>query len=740
MALDVKKFLGRFVGEARDHVARLEAGLTVLESGSADGETINALFRSAHTIKGSSRMLKLASITDTAHQLEEVLGALRESRITHTPELGSLLMRAVDAINALVERVETVGTELPPPDQALCAALNRAAAGASTPPPSSLPSGAGESDDQPSAPPSNPLSPRAGESDDKPSATPVAVGRGGGSAADTVRVRVDKLDDLVKLMGEVVSNQVQLRQRALEARALDRTVQALLAVGSVSPEWVDSAQALHRFAQMLRDDVQEQERLTDHLSDQALIMRMLPLSRVFDPAARMARELARSLGKDVRCEVSGGEIELDRQMIDRLNDVLTHLLRNAVDHGLESPEERLAAGKAPISRLSLTARQEGAGVVVQIADDGQGLNREKILAKAVQKGLIDPGHSAALTDDQAAELIFQPGLSTSAMITDLSGRGVGMDVVKRTIVDELHGAISVSSHAGAGTVFAFKLPLSLVMMRVLLFQSAQQVFGLAAHHVVELVRITTAETLTVVGRPALVLRNEFVPLMPLSELLGLPGDQTAGDERLLVVVIGVHQAKLGLVIDRLLDERDRVIKPLPEHLRHSSLVGGIVVTGANELVSILQAPALLDAARRARSESIVRSASSDRTPSHRPQAYHILVVDDSLNTREIEREVLEACGYRVTLAEDGLDGWRKAVSGQFDAVLTDVEMPGLDGFSLTAKLRENEKYQSTPIIIITSREKEEDRRRGVQVGADAYIVKGDFEQSNLAGTLRNLLG
>ncbi|MDQ5911503.1 MAG: two-component system, chemotaxis family, sensor kinase CheA, partial [Pseudomonadota bacterium] len=693
MALDVKKFLGRFVGEARDHVARLETGLTALENGAADGEAINALFRSAHTIKGSSRMLKLASITDTAHQLEEVLGALREGRIVHTPELGSLLMRAVDAILVLVEQVESIGTELPPPDQALCEALSRAAVGASTPPPNPLPEST--SDDTPSTPPLSPLPPVAGESTSKTPSPLVGEGRGGGSAADTVRVRLGKLDDLVKLMGEVVSNQVKLRQRALEARTLDRALQSLLAVCGACPEFAESALVLHRFAETLRDDVQEQERLTSRLSDQALIMRMLPLSQVFDPAARMARELARSLGKDVRCEVGGGEIELDRQMIDRLNDVLTHLLRNAVDHGLESTEKRRAAGKSPISRLSLTARQEGAGVVVEIGDDGQGLNREKILAKAMQKGLIDPGHSAALTDDQVAELIFQPGLSTSAIITDLSGRGVGMDVVKRTIVDELHGAISVASRQGGGTVFAFKLPLSLAMMRVLLFQSADQVLGLAAHHVVELVRVSAGDTLTVVGRPALVLRNEFVPLIPLTELLGRSAAENTGDDRLLVVVIGVNQAKLGLVIDRLLDERDMVIKPLPEHLRNVGLVGGIVVTGANELVSVLQAPALLDAARRARRETILHGATPDRTPSRSLQAYHILVVDDSLNTREIEKEVLEACGYRVTLAEDGLDGWRKAVAGRFDAVLTDVEMPGLDGFSLTARLRENEKYQST---------------------------------------------
>lgn len=749
MALDVKKFLGRFVGEARDHLARLEAGVAALDSGAADGETVNALFRSAHTIKGSSRMLKLAPITETAHQLEEVLGALRDGKLAHSPDLGSLLMRGVDAISALVEQVETTGSELPPPDLALCNALGRAATGEAISASPLFPTPSHTEEDAPAVKLSSP--PAEPERGTEPLPVPATLDALPVSRLpDTVRVRLDKLDDLVKWMGEVISSQVKLHQRMLEARALDRAVQSLLIASGPHPpvELVEQAQTLHRFVVALRDDVQEQERLTSGLNDRALVMRMLPLNIIFDPVARTVRELAHSLGKDVRCEVNGGEIELDRQIIDRLSDALTHILRNAVDHGLESPDERRALGKSPVSRIRLTARHDGAGVAIEIADDGRGLDRAKILAKAVQKRLIDPIHAATLTDDQVAELIFQPGLSTSAIITDLSGRGVGLDAVKRTLIDDLHGAVSVSSLPGQGTAFIFQLPLSLALIRVLLFEAAGQTFGLVAHHVTELIRVPPAATILVAGRPALVLHNEFVPLIPLTELLGLPeseaGQDAAArggrDDTHLVVVIGVRQAKLGLVIDQLLDEQDRVIKPLPEHLRGAGLVGGLVVTGANELISILQAPALLEAARRTRRAATVRHLPEASAPSRHGRDYHLLVVDDSLNTREIEKEVLEACGYRVTLAEDGLDGWQKAVGGRFDAVLTDVEMPGLDGFSLTAKLRENAKYQTTPIVIITSREKEEDKRRGIQVGADAYIVKGDFDQSSLVSTLRNLLG
>lgn len=361
-------------------------------------------------------------------------------------------------------------------------------------------------------------------------------------------------------------------------------------------------------------------------------------------------------------------------------------------------------------------------------------------------GLIDESTSLRLDDAQVADLLFQPGFSTSAIITELSGRGVGMDVVKRAITEDLQGSVTIASRPGIGTTLTLMLPLSLALMRVLLFESAGQCFGLGAPHIHELLRTRRAETIQVAGRPAVVRRNELVPLIPLAELLDLPSvipsstpqHHEGADATLLVIIIGVRQAKLGLVVDTLIDERDMVLKPLPAHLRTAGgLVGGMVVTGSNTLISLLHAPALLDAARRLRGESIAAAA---QTVAHTQTTQHILVVDDSLNTREIEKEVLEASGYRVTLAEDGLDAWQKALGGRFDAILTDIEMPRLDGFSLTAKLRETERYRTTPIVILTSRQTQEDKQRGIQVGADAYIVKGDFDQSSLVQTLRNLLG
>ncbi|MDO8775062.1 MAG: hybrid sensor histidine kinase/response regulator [Burkholderiaceae bacterium] len=717
MALDFKKFVVRFIEEAREHINRLGDGLAALESGSADKESINAIFRSAHTLKGSSRMLKLSPITETAHHLEDVMGALRDGSLPFSPGLGQLLYRAVDAIAGLVDQLaETAdASSLPAADKALCTALVQAVPGQGA---------VAETLAATEAPPPAQIAPVAARS-----AEPKL------KASETVRVRLNKLDELIKLMGEVVSSHARMRQRLLDVRGIERE---LAERGDTH-----AAASLHRFALTLKDDVQAQEVLMDELHDKTLLMRMLPLAIVFEPATRMVRELARSVGKQVECVVIGAEIELDRQMIDKLADPIIHLIRNGIDHGLETPDQRTAAGKTAQGRLTLSARQDGGWVVIEISDDGAGISLAAVRDKAVKKGFVSAEKAAALTDQEAIDLIFLPGFSTSSIITDLSGRGVGMDVVKQCVLDELQGSVNVETRSGAGTTFALRLPLSLAVMRVLLVQVDGLPFGFTAQYVAELLRLPRAAQLTVAERNAVIIRNEFVPVVPLAELLHIPAHlarpretQIAHPKDMLLVVLRIRNEKIAVQVDDLLDERDMVIKPLPEHLRKLPMVSGMVTTGKNELVGVLHAPALLDATRRIRNKAVRAEAATRAEETF----YNILVVDDSLNTREIEKDVLEAHGYRVTLAEDGQDGLRKAMDGDFDAVLTDVEMPNMDGFSLTARLRQEEKYRTTPIVIITSREKEEDKQRGVQVGADAYIVKGDFDQNSLVDTLRTLLG
>lgn len=716
MALDIKKFIGRFVEEAKDHLGRMSSGLSLLEQGAASTEEVNSLFRSAHTLKGSSRMLRLEPITQLAHSLEDLLSALREQQVQVNHAVMDALYQGVDALSDQVEQLIQQGqvADLSTTQSQLCQRLSGLAEGKEVLADAAVSPAPIESE-QPRG-----LDPEAERS------TPSL------STSDTVRIKLTKLDELIKLMGELISSHAGMRDMAATAQRIEKKLQQQLEG--------ELPLAMRQFSRDMRDIVLLQDNLTQELHDKALQLRMLPMAIVLDPAARLVRDMARTLGKQVECRVYGSEIELDRQMIDQLADPVIHLLRNALDHGIETPDVRQKAGKAAQGLLQIRARQDAGWVVLDIRDDGAGLSIDAIREKALKKSLFSSAELEEMSDQQITDLIFMPGFSTSAIITEVSGRGVGMDVVKRSIVDELQGVISIQTGRGEGTCFTLRLPLSLAIMRVLLIRAGAQVLGFTAQYVSELLSMAATALIRVADRNAVIIRNEFVPVIKLAELLNLPQETAPkkslnrDSKHLLLLVIRVHTEKLAVQIDELLDERDLVIKQLPEHLRSNQLISGMVTTGQNQLVNLIHVPYVLEMARKTRQSTSTAVSSEHAKPKQR-----ILVVDDSLNTREIERDVLEAWGYHVTLAEHGADGLQKALAEDFDAVLTDVEMPIMDGFTLTARLRENDNYRNKPIIIITSREKDSDRRRGIEVGADAYIVKGSFDQTSLVDTLKVLL-
>ena len=730
MAIDLTKFILRFVEEARDHLGKMAEGIAILEQGSDDAELINALFRSAHTIKGSSRMVKLITISETAHSVEDLLSALRDGKLQFSPTVGQALYLGLDGITKLVDRVadQPDNPDLPAVDKQLCNTLTAAMSTQPTTAEKSIPDSTSDVVEAP-------------DNVDIPEVSAASVPEAKLKTADTVRVKLTKLDELIKLMGEVVSSHTRMRQRLRDLHKLEQCLTSTHTNDNFKRE-------LSIFGRALNDDVLAQNLLMDELHDKTLVMRMLPLAVIFDSAGSLIREQARSLGKQVECVINGSEIELDRQIIDQLSDPIIHLLRNSLDHGLELPEQRVAAGKPAIGRITLTACQDGGWVLIEISDDGAGINVSLVKEKAIRKGILSAEAASSLSQEDIINLIFLPGFSTSSIITDMSGRGVGMNVVKSSIVDDLQGTISVSTQLGQGSTFSLRLPLSLAVMRVLLVEVDGLPFGFTSQHIASLVRVPKGSLMVVTaGRNAVVIDNEFVPVVALADLVKIPNTLSspkkitaASSSDLLLIIVQVRNQKMALIVDELLDEYDMVIKQLPDHLCQNPLVSGMVITGKRELVNVLHAPTLFDMSQQ------LQRASKDISSSVNPELggrdkTNILVVDDSLNTREIEKDLLETYGYRVTLAEDGLDALEIiARSDVFDAVLTDVEMPNMDGFTLTAKLREDENYRNTPIIIITSREQEEDKRRGIKVGADAYIVKSDFEHTGLVDTLRSLLG
>lgn len=750
MAFDHSKFLIRFVEEAREHCLRIGEGLLNLETNPEDAELVNALFRSAHTIKGSSRMMKLSGVTELAHRMEDILDSARSGQLSIADVSADLLFSANKALQGMLDQI-CAGNKNPETPEELCAQMVALLENQGQPETQSL-----QQSPKPSAAETSPEPPATKTSTETvvteiaqqqitTAKEPQAVVKK--EASDYLRIKAQKIDELIGLMGEIVSEHSRFKKQVSRWDELLRkqskyqqTVAGVMNRLQADQEdtfilqqaGVELQEFVKATARELKGTVLLQNHLIDDLQQTSLEMRMLPLTTIFEPLRHTVRELAQEFGKPLNFTIEGGETELDRKIIDRLGDSLIHLIRNALDHGLEPTEERLAAGKPPKGNLSLSACFDSGCVTILLSDDGRGIQRSKVREKALSKRMFDENTVKTMPDSDLVNLIFAPGFSTSPIVTDISGRGVGMDVVKKSITNDLKGAIFVDSTEGKGTVFHLRLPLNLAVFPLFMVTAANKTCAVPATSIVEILSVCTDEVIDIVGKRAVSLREQLIPVERLSLLLGLDDSGQHPDE-LLIVIVRDGEYKLGLIVDELLGQQDMVVKPLPDHMRNLKLVSGVTIGGHGLIINLLNIPSLLQAARKVvATVPAVREARANST-------YNILVVDDSYNTREIEKSILEANGYHVETAVDGEDGYAKTRETLYDLVITDVEMPNLDGFSFTEKLRADERYRLIPVIIVTSRAKDEDKKRGIQAGANAYIIKGAFDQTNLIETVESLL-
>jgi two-component system chemotaxis sensor kinase CheA len=731
MAFDHSKFLARFVEEAREHCSRISDGLLNLEKSPGDTELINGLFRSAHTIKGSSRMMKLSGVTELAHNMEDVLDAVRGGKINLSASVSDALFRGIDALLAMLDRITAGDTSVGAPD-ALCEELAQAAAS-----PSDAAEPTSQAEPVPSLPSVDNAPTVAG-----PAPLPAAAK---GRQVDYLRINAAKLDELIRLMGEIVSEHGRFRRHIGRLGEIERAtarhfkiVAGKLQAGNNEQEpLIDAGAALQlslrQSVRAMSDASLMQDHLVADLQETSLRMRMQPLSTVFDPLRRTVRDLAHEQGKDIDFVVEGGDTELDRKIIDRIGDSLMHMIRNSLDHGVESAEERVAAGKPPKGTINLSAFYDSGCVTISLSDDGRGLSVDRIREKALARQLFAADTLAGMSRAEITDLIFMPGFSTSPIITDLSGRGVGMDVVRKSIVEELKGAIIVETEEGEGTTFLLRLPLNLAVFPLFFLSANGKICALPATSLVEMLSIQRGEIIEIVNKRAIRLREQIIPVESLAALLGLAKETTEAGE-VSIVIIRDGEEKLGLEVDEIIGREEMVVKPLPPHLQSLRMVSGVTIGERDSIINVLHVPELIRQAREIGEPGRLRPAAREE------HAATVLVVDDSINTREIEKSILEAYGYTVITAEDGQEALEKTRETLYDLVVTDVEMPRLDGFSLTERLRADDRYRNVPVIIVTSREKDEDKRRGIQVGANAYIVKGAFDQSNLIETVRSLIG
>jgi two-component system chemotaxis sensor kinase CheA len=798
MKFDRSLFIGKFSAEAQEHLQKLNEGILRLERGDADPSTSSGqdlmadILRAAHTLKGSARMMGFKDINQVAHKLEDLLLELKEGRLQASHALCDLLFQALDTMDACRQAI-VEGREDEIQVDKIAGLLERTAQGEplpeARPPAAPSPTTAQPVEDTP--PGAHPSAPEPIVEEQAPSAAPEAVedklepGLGAAPAIvpaqlraeppkpvpppparkalplaeEQIRVSATKLDKTIRLTGEVIAAQKRAEMRQADLRrawqmAKDHWRELRVLLGEQDPEAVrvlESAQALRDHLDGLfkqnREDVASLSQVVMELQEDALGLRMLPVSTVFDTFPRAIRDLARERGKEIDLVVEGSDTELDKQMLERINDPLMHMLRNAVDHGVELPDERATQGKARRGTIWLRAYPMGGSIVIEVKDDGRGLSLDAIRARALNKGLLSEDTLHTMSDRELRNLIFLSGFTTSQQVTDISGRGVGLDVVRRNVIEELKGDISVETEEGKGTRFILTLPLTLTTQRILFVSVKGQVFGLPVTYVSETTRVLPHQVIQVVDRQAIRLRDQIVPIARLADVLSLPeagspaAEQRTSGQWLYLVIAQAADERVALVVNDVANEDDVLIKPLPRHMKRIGILSGATIAPDGTIIPILHVPGLI---RAVRGTPTARLAAEE---AEAEQAPRLLVVDDSLNTREIEKSILEACGYQVDLAKDGMDALRVIDQAPgtgdgpyYDLLVVDIEMPRLDGLSLTERLRRDERYAHVPIVIVSSRDKPEDRRRGLDVGADAYIVKGSFDQQDLIATVASLLG
>jgi chemotaxis protein histidine kinase CheA len=732
---DDPELIATFRAEVDERLASLCEGLLRLEAHPSPRQLVASLFRDAHTVKGSARMLGLDAVVEVAHRAEDLLGALRDGRMAARKDLVDVLLVAADGISRALPGAERpVGAD---DLAAVVAALDAACAG------------------------EDPVEvPRLGAPEEEAAEPEVTRPRGG----DSIRVPTRRVHDLLDVVGEAELDVRRIARHGRElttlaathltwSRALRKAATETAAAGAPLPQPVaDAVHALVALGDQLVAATRElqarggdgQSRLAA-VRDGAMGLAMVPVRRVVAGFPQLIRELADSDdaggvgGKSVRLVLTGEDVELDTRVLDAVADSLRHLVTNAVDHGCEPMAERTAAGKPGTATVTVAARAAGSTVVIEVADDGRGVDEDALRAVAVDRGLLPEGTPAS--GPALLRVMFAPGFSTRAEVTQTSGRGVGLDVV-RTVVEDLSGTIEVHSEPGQGTRFVITLPVTLGVLRCLIARVGAERYAVPVSGVVETLGLAGADRHELAGVPVLARHGQTFPLADLGQVLDAPGDR---DPRAAVVVhYGAAGELLGLAVDELEGELELVVKELGGFLGRLPTVAGATIDGDGSVVLVLDIREL--AVRQlAAGATPVATPAARRTDSSVPAARasarpRVLIVEDSVGVRELQRVILEGAGYDVVTAVDGTDGASRLDGLPVDLVLSDVEMPGMDGFTLTRTIRRTRGWEDVPVVIMTSRGDQADQRAGLDAGASAYLLKSEFDQAELIDTVRRLVG
>ncbi len=774
-----------FCEEQAEHRAAIASLLLELEQHpdhSDAREMIDRLFRAAHSLKGGARAAGLPDIERIAHAIEDVFAAVRQQQAHITPALCDPIYAALEMIRQLVDQA-TAGQSSDATSVEATVRQLRAALSLS-PTDDEQPEHSDAHDPSPSSPdaPASAVSSRSAAGDGAPPS--------GSGDMTTIRLSIDVLDTLLNDVGELMTGTMRIRDRLRQAqeiaslsarwKRLWRQVRPLAiraqerSNGSMAPhikaplaprstpatlngqearaltdalmqaaELIDDLeQRMTAFVRDLNGDQAMLSAVTDRLHTRVRRTRMLPLHTIFQSLRLVARDVSRSAGKPVDLLLDDGNAEADRQVLEILRDVLTHLLRNAIDHGIEAPDTRRRSGKPERGQVRLTATVAGDWLTVEIADDGAGLDDAAIRRRALELGLLTATDLERMNPADIHHLIFLPGFSTRTSISHLSGRGVGLDIV-HSHIERMQGRIQVQSTPGEGCRFTLNIPVSLTSSHGLLIRLGSQTCAIPLESIQRIISVAPGDVHILEGRVVVFVDERPIMLVHLADLLGAGGGTalfTEGMMRRQALVLGSGAERLiACVVDAVTGEQELVIHRLPFPLKRVQFVAAAAILPDGTVAPILDTVDIARAASGAQ-RAVIAASPENSAQQRTPQ---IVVVDDSLTTRMLEKNILEAAGYRVHLATDGMEALdlmqRLAANGGCDLVISDVDMPRLNGFELTEKLRMSERFKHLPVILVTSLDAPEHRERGVAVGADAYIVKRSFDQQTLLDTIARLI-
>jgi two-component system chemotaxis sensor kinase CheA len=720
-----RQLLQTFSEELSDKIHAMNAALLRLEKtldGPERDEHLQTLLRSAHGLKGAARAVDLGSIELLCHELESFIVATQRSASLAGSEL-EVLFQAVDALSqsarALAQGREPSALEL----RTILDRLRRETK------PGSVDGLAAAGEIRESRAPESGV---ASALPPRPTTVPPPASEepGRNETSHVARVAIAKLDSLLDRCGELSSVRSRLESRQQDAAQLRAALTALRAVSAskrpLPRELVSSLeQGVERLCGLMKADEAALRQALTPLEEDVRRARMFPFAQACSGLERVVRDLAKSQNKAVALVVTGGHVEVDRAILEGLAEPLLHLVRNAVDHGIEPPGERQAHGKAAQATVRIAATLRGSGVEVVVSDDGRGLDLESL------KSHVASTYGAAeATERELAELVFLSGVSTSKAVTAVSGRGVGLSAV-RARVESLHGTVSVEFEPGQRTAFVLKLPLTRTLTRLVLVRSAGQMFGIMASNVVTLRRIRAGDTTRVDGRPSIIFDAGPVPLVSLAGLLGLESGAPPSEERITVALLSAGDARIAVSVEEAVAERESLVKGLGRRVLKVPNVLGATILETGELALVLNTAELV--------RSALRQPQLAQTWRVEAPRRRLLVVDDSPTVRAMERSILEAAGFDVELAVDGQQAWRLLQERGADAVITDVEMPNLDGFSLTELIKGSQRFREVPVVLLTSRENDEDRKRGMMLGAHAYLFKSALDVTELVETISQIL-